>query len=304
MSPKRIFEWFDGAPRRRTGVRVFQVLIAVAIVIRCMTELPYSAWLFGPQGLGDGAAPATFGPLGAVYGLLFRSTATVVALFMLQLGGALLLLAGRMTRVATATVLFTFLCFEARFPEIADGGDNLIRLCLIYMVLLLPVRATAAPGSARAWAHNLGVALMIGQILIVYFTAGIMKAQGSLWAQGTALYMVSQVEWISLPGLRDMFKLAIVTVPASYLTVAWQISFPIGVFSRFKLGFIALGTFFHLGIGVFMGLVTFSGVMIGAEAFLIDDQEYAALRARARAVLREARGRFRRPNLSPGEVVT
>lgn len=273
------YRWFDGAPKHRTGIRVMQCAIAVALVIRCFTEIPFASWLFGPTGIADGqASTAIWGPLAAVLDLPFRSNAGVLVLFIVQLAAALALLVGAATRVATAVLLFTVLAFESRFPDITDGGDNLARLALIYMLLLLPARSTAAPGSVRAWAHNLGVATLIGQVLIVYLTAGIMKAQGQTWMQGTALYMVSQVEWISLPWMREMFKHSIIAVPAAYLTVVWQIMFPIGVFSRFKYAFLAVGAMFHLGILVFMGLTTFCLVMMGAEAFLLSDEDFAELR--------------------------
>ncbi len=289
---RRIHEWLGGAARHRIGIRALQIAIALSIIVRCFTELPQSAWLFGPHGLGTGGPPAMFGPLGAVSAWCFASTTGVVVLFVAQLCAALMLLAGVSTRVATFALLFTYLSFESRFPQITDGGDNLARLALMYMLLLLPARAKAAQGSVRTWLHNLGVALLIGQVVILYFTAGMMKAQGSQWMQGTALYMISQVEWVSLPGLRDVFKHSIVTVSASYMTLAFQVMFPVGVFSRFKLLFLALGMGFHVGIGLFMGLVTFSAVMIGAEAFLIDDEEYSDLFARARRVVDRVRARF------------
>lgn len=275
----RLWRWFDEAPRQRTGIRMFQIAMAIAVIVRCFTELPHAAWMFGPHGLGEGTATTFFGPIGRLLDPFFSSGAGVVALFAIQLAAGLALLLGRATRVAIVTLLLTCLSFEQRFPEITDGGDNLLRLALVYMVLVVPVRADAAAGSVRCWLHNMGVVLLGGQVLVLYFTAGIMKAQGAPWYQGTALYLVSQVEWISLPGLRDVFKHAAVTVLASYATVLWQVSFPIGVLSRFKLVFVAIGLFFHLGIGVFMGLVTFSTMMIGAEAFLLDDAEWRRIAA-------------------------
>ena len=57
-----------------------------------------------------------------------------------------------------------------------------------------------------------------------------------------------------------------------------QVLFPVAMFSRFKLLWVALGIGFHVGIAVFMGLITFSAMMIGLELFLLTDPEFASLR--------------------------
>jgi hypothetical protein len=63
-----------------------------------------------------------------------------------------------------------------------------------------------------------------------------------------------------------------------------MILFPVAIFSRFKFLWIGAGICFHLGIAYFMGLLTFSLVMIGLELFLISDQEYSLLSRYARGI--------------------
>ena len=130
----------------------------------------------------------------------------------------------------------------------------------------------------KIWFHNLGVASIITQLMVVYITSGFLKAAGEKWQNGTAMYVISKVEWFSLPGFREMFTNPFITTIATYAPMFFMIFFPIAIFSRFKYLWIGTGFFFHLGIAYSMGLVTFSTVMIGLELFLISDPEYESLR--------------------------
>ena len=111
-----------------------------------------------------------------------------------------------------------------------------------------------------------------------------MKATGEPWSSGIALYNISQVDSFSLPALRDLFKNPYVTTLASYSAMFLLIWFPIAMFSRLKLLWLAMGISFHLGIGAFMGLVTFSSVMISLELFFITDEEHARFRERLQSL--------------------
>jgi hypothetical protein len=63
-----------------------------------------------------------------------------------------------------------------------------------------------------------------------------------------------------------------ITTFATYVPMTFMILFPVAIFSKFKFLWIGAGICFHLGIAYFMGLLTFSLVMIGLELFLISDQ--------------------------------
>jgi len=103
-----------------------------------------------------------------------------------------------------------------------------------------------------------------------------------VWHHGTALYFISQVEWFSHPAMRAVFMYPLVTTLATYSTMLYQVWFPVAIFSRFRIAWLLIGIWFHLSIAAFMGLVTFSTVMIGLELFLITDAEYTWLAERGR----------------------
>lgn len=278
-----LFLWLNGPAHHRTGVRLFQAMIGLALLFRFATEVRFAGWLWGARGLPGGGAFSTLGPWSQAVEGLYADDRWIVGLLLLQALGALLLITGQATRFAASLCLCAVTMLEWRTMEINDGGDNLARICLCYFLLLAPPNQVVAPSSLRAYLHNLGVLLLIAQVMILYFVAGLAKAMGEVWMNGTALYLISQVEEFSLPGLRALFKNPFITVGASYLTVGLQLFFPVAFFTRFKLLFLFLGMAFHIGIAGFMGLISFSLIMAGADLLLINDEEYGAFRRWHRA---------------------
>jgi predicted DCC family thiol-disulfide oxidoreductase YuxK len=268
----KLHAWLDDAPRQRVGMAVFQRCIGLAILFRVATEYPFAPYLWGP---------GSFSTVKWGNGLdaLFASDAAV-RLMMIALGiSASLLVVQLWTRLATIAtfVLFTLLMF--RTPELGDGGDNIAQLALLYMMALLPAAAAGRPGSIRVWVHNLAAAAVCVQVCIVYFVAGFAKAHGDAWQNGTALYLISQVEWFSQPATKPFFANAMIATLGAYATVVFQLWFPVAVFSRLKPVFVVLALGFHVGIAVSMGLLTFSLIMAGGDLSLITDDEYARMRA-------------------------
>jgi len=163
---------------------------------------------------------------------------------------------------------------EQRLPELPDGGDNITRILLLYMIFILPPRVAGARGALSTWMHNVAFLAIALQVATLYFTSGAMKMWGDKWQHGVAMYYVSQVEWFSLPGFREFYKEPWISSLVAYGTMWFQVWFPIALLSRLRLLWILGGVLFHLGIAFFMGLITFSTVMIGLEFALITDPEY------------------------------
>jgi len=276
--------WLSDTARHRRGVRIVQIAVAFLILFRVFTESPFARYLWGPSGIAQGSSRYVFGAtVGGWLDQLFATEMGVFAVLASMTIGAVLLIAGRLTRVATLVSLIAFWALEMRFPELADGGDNVTRLVLFFLLFTMPARREARAGSLEVWLHNVGVLAIGAQVITIYLTSGFLKAYGDAWHNGTALYLVSQVEWFSLPSTRGLLSIPIVTAAASYATVAFQVWFPIAVFTRFRLIWLAAGISLHLGIAVVMGLITFSTVMCSLELFLVTDDEWSRLAARVRA---------------------
>jgi hypothetical protein len=213
--------------------------------------------------------------LGSYFDKLFFSSMTgVYSLVFLLFLGAISLILNIKTRLASAICAFCFILIDSRLPAINDGGDNIMRLTLIYMILLTSNPQKQHISKLAIWLNNLGVAAIIVQLMILYETSGFMKAAGEKWQNGTAMYIISNVEWFSLPQLTQLFSNPYVCTIATYVPMFIMIFFPIAIFSRAKLPWIFVGICLHLGIAYMMGLIVFSTVMIGLELFLITDEEY------------------------------
>ena len=277
-----------------TGVRALQMGVAAVILYRVFTELPFAGYFWGPDGVGKSDFTARFGPhIGAAINGLFAQSWGAYLVLVLMCAAGLALIAGRFTRAATVLALVTVWLLGMRNDMLADGGDNVIRIVLFYMLLFLPpgARVPERP-SLRVWLHNIGVVAVIAQILVIYAVSGTSKVMGELWTNGTAMYYIAQVDWFSTPYFRELFKNAWIAPLAAYATIVYQIAFPFLALSRYRLPLFAIGIFFHLGIAVMMGLITFSTIMIALELFLIPNRDYLWMRQGAAQLWRRLQGRF------------
>ncbi|HEY4033087.1 MAG TPA: hypothetical protein VGL94_03880 [Ktedonobacteraceae bacterium] len=296
----KTWRWLGNDPHQLIGVRILQIAIGAKLLFDVFTELPFATFLWGPNGVGWGSTKPVLGPmLGNIFDLFFTTDTRIFYVLSVLIIGALWLLIGYNTRFATFITLISFFIIHQRLPEITDAGDTLTILVLIYMLFLLPHRAKFSSGQFRVWLHNIGVLAIIFQLVVVYFTSGLAKADGDWWQQGVAMYYISQVQWFMLPSSHTLFINPWIVTIATYGPMVYQLLFPIAIISRVKLPWILLGILLHVGIAVFMAMVSFSTVMIGLELFLISDQEYVQIWKRGHLILGKL---VRIPNASTSAV--
>lgn len=282
MTPPRAWSWLCDEPHQQVGVRVASAAIAAALLFRVFTETPFAPFLWGPHGIAAGQPLGASTPTGnAVQDVFGTMTGTYLTLALLAVSSTSLLF-GYQTRIAIAVAYVAFYLLGHRNPLLEDGGDNISRLVLGYLLFALPNGKSAPKGSARVFVHNVAVVAVAVQVMILYETSGLFKAFGDRWHHGTAMYYISQVEWFSHPAFRSLLQQPAVTTLASYATIFYQVTFPMAMFSRLKITWLAMGFALHLGILVTMGLVTFSTVMMGLELFMITDAEWAVIAERTR----------------------
>ncbi|MGW2996680.1 HTTM domain-containing protein [Streptomyces sp. NPDC001193] len=214
-------------------------------------------------------------------------------------------------RARAVSVLFAVVVasFHARSIFMTDGGDNLILLMALYLVLtscggcwsldahrnrLKAARAGDVPEPVRSFSaqrlhearttlttvvHNCGMLVIAAQVCFLYGSAGLYKVQGPTWGGGTALHYALNLElfqpWPALSHLVDGYPIVIAI--ASYVTVLLQVAFPFVLFGRLKYPVLTMLLGMHIGIAVFLGLPLFSGAMIIADAVFLPDRFYAFL---------------------------
>ncbi|MFD4556606.1 HTTM domain-containing protein [Streptomyces sp. NPDC058469] len=232
--------------------------------------------------------------------------------YALALVTSALFLLGWRTRVVSVLFAVVVASFHARAIFMTDGGDNLILLMALYLVLTacgrrwsLDARRTRRRASARkgesgstdsgagefrhqlamsrrtltAVLHNCGMFVIAAQVCFLYGSAGLYKVQGGSWGNGTALHYVLNLDlfrpWPELSLLADEHDVLIAI--ACYLTVLVQVAFPFVLFGRLKYPVLTMLLGMHLGIAVLMGLPLFSGAMIIADAAFLPDRFYRSL---------------------------
>ncbi|MET7567471.1 HTTM domain-containing protein [Streptomyces sp. NPDC005492] len=243
-----------------------------------------------------------------------------------------LFMLGWRTRAVSVLFAVVVASFHARAIFMTDGGDNLILLMAVYLVLTacgrhwsLDARRTrlqasvgkAASSSAGSGAsefrhqlgmsrrtltavlHNCGMFVIAAQVCFLYGSAGLYKVQGGSWGNGTALHYVLNLglfrPWPELSVIAEEHDMLIAV--ACYLTVLLQVGFPFVLFGRLKYPVLTMLLGMHVGIAVLMGLPLFSGAMIIADAVFLPDRFYRSVGRLWRRTSRRAQ--VRKPGASP-----
>lgn len=224
-------------------------------------------------------------------------------------------------RTRAVSVLFAVVVtsFHARAIFMTDGGDNLVLLMALYLVLTASgrrwsldarrLRRRSAESATGRWrpdvaprlrdarhtlvtaVHNCGLLVIAFQVCFLYGAAGLYKVQGGTWGGGTALHYVLNLElfqpWPALSHWADGHAVAIAV--AGYLTVLLQVAFPFVLFGRLKYPVLTMLLGMHIGIAVLMGLPLFSGAMIIADTVFLPDRFYVAVANLCRRAVRRPR---------------
>ncbi|MFF5450538.1 HTTM domain-containing protein [Streptomyces sp. NPDC012950] len=305
-------------------LRIGYGLLYLAFLLR---EFPHRGEIWGPGSPWTPAlAEQLFGQTGWNSVLILSdSPAYFEFCYALAVVTSVLFVLGWRTRVMSVLFAVVVISFHARSIFMTDGGDNLVLLMAVYLVLTAcgrrwsldarrdrlksartgdvpePVRGPCARELRRARVtlttavHNCGVFVIAAQVCFLYGSAGLYKVQGSTWGGGTALHYALNLElfqpWPALSHLVAAFPLVIAIT--GYVTVLAQVAFPFVLFGRLKYPVLAVLLGMHIGIAVLMGLPLFSGAMIIADAVFLPDRFYAFLprllrRAAQRTGMRQA----------------
>ncbi|MFD9303540.1 HTTM domain-containing protein [Streptomyces sp. NPDC060048] len=290
---------------------VLRIGYGLLYLIFLLREFPYRDEIWGP---GSPWTPALAEQLFDQTGwnsilILSDSHAYFELCYVMALVTSVLFMLGWRTRAMSVLFAVVVTSFHARSIFMTDGGDNLILLMALYLVLtacgrrwsldarrerLKAARAGNAPEPVRSFyarqlrdaritlttvVHNCGILVIAAQVCFLYGSAGLYKIQGPTWGGGTALHYALNLElfqpWPALSHLVDEYPVVIAI--ASYVTVLLQVAFPFVLFGRLKYPVLTVLLGMHIGIAVLLGLPLFSGAMIVADAVFLPDRFYAFL---------------------------
>lgn len=282
--------------RRLIGLSLLRILLGGANVLYYVSDYGRREFFWGPHSynspkLAEGVLSH------GTWSLYFVSNSNLWFEVVFHAGLAIALLftifGGRWLTLLQAVFLWSL---YNRNQDILEGGDNLARILILFMLLCVS-NAYFSPGakarrqrlleapspSGAVLAHNLGAALIVFQVAEVYFTAGYSKIIGSVWQNGTAMYYISREVSFQQFGIYPwLMSSPFLGTFVSYMTIGIEMAFPFAILSRrawIRRVETILIEGMHAGIIVFMGLVCFGLIMIGADCTVLRDEDYAAAAA-------------------------
>ncbi|HKB42019.1 MAG TPA: HTTM domain-containing protein [Gemmataceae bacterium] len=228
-------------------------------------------------------------PLWSVY-YHVQEPASVIAVHSAFMVGMFLFTIGFATRVTSVIAWVAALSYVHRATSTVFGMDQ-ISIILLFYLMIGPSGATFSVDRLLAcwWARrkglpeppvkpmvsaNFALRLMQVHFCIIYMASGLSKLQGPSWWNGQALwgtmanYSFAPMHWpIYLDFLRFLAEhrvlWEIVMTGGSYFTLVVEISFTFLVWRKSTRWLILIGAvMLHTGIGLIMGLTTFSMTMM------------------------------------------
>ncbi|MGP7960640.1 HTTM domain-containing protein [Sanguibacter sp. A247] len=294
------------------GMSALRILVGSIILVDLAIHVPVRYALWGPDSWYTVEKMERDERLGlSLLGLGNSYLAVDLGLLALAAAAALLVVGWRTAFVTPALWVLLWGLHE-RNPYVTNGGDNLVRILLVYMIFAqldahwslsarrrrrtrdLGHEQLQRAAGPRTLVHNLALVACVAQVCVLYLSSGLFKAQGRMWQEGTAVYYITRVaEYNAWPELTALLVRSPLTITVlTYGSVLLQVAFVFCLTSRRARHLVFVGLLgMHAGIGLLMGLPVFSAFMIAADVLLFTDAEWrrglARLAALRRSVARE-----------------
>jgi hypothetical protein len=219
---------------------------------------------------------------------------TTVALWLFA-GSALIYVLMIVGLWSAVTVPLSFVCLllEKRWNQLPLSAAFQVHYVLMFCLALAETgevwsvdswlrrrRGDTSTRAVKIWPLR----LFRAQVALIYFITGFWKFQDVHWRDGSALhYVMNNLTFrrypIDLPSWVDPM-LTLMT----YLTVAWELSFPFLLFNRItRRVVLLLGLGMHVGMWAALEIGPFSWVMIGSYLAFLDPDWFAATATRLQA---------------------
>lgn len=311
---ERLITWFVANRHADYGFAVMRIVSGLCLLQWLLINITAAERLWGPGSAYWDGYREILGYTWPFNILRDAGSGFFWAWYLIAIGLVVALILGWRTRFVTPLLFIFYTAINAQNTPISDGGNYFIRIMLIYLIFAdisrrwsLDARRRAKTGASEkepaTVLHNIGLCLVIAQLCIVYFEAGMYKVQGTLWQNGTAIYYPVNSELYGVfPFLSDILTASTwMTVLATYFTVVIQIAFPFMLFNRVTRRLALIGILvMHVSIAVVMGLTFFSGIMMSADAVLVSGATWILIRRWSGQKLRLGWNRIRpAPTPSP-----
>lgn len=305
------FVRFVATPASPAPLAVFRIGVASVLLFLALSVAQNLLDLYGSRGIVqwqvmDGTIHEFLPRLSWLTDALGRlgipEGAAVKGVFLVYVTSLSALLVGYRTRWAAIVAYLTHLTMKSSAGATIYGVDMFSQIALFY-TMWMPVGATLSldraagreSGEPSAIAR-LGIRVIQIHLCIMYLSCGVEKAMGDDWWNGEAIWCALMRS--DLCGFNMSWLASVPLLPklAGLGTLVIETFYPIFVWPRRTRTLWALATIsLHLGIAVFMGLVSFSAIMavFTGSMFLVSGtpgEEWAAFSPLAKLI-----ARFRQP---------
>ena len=260
--------WFR--PEPTSTLAVVRIVFGAVATLWTLSQIPTLSTFYGAAGVLPAPPPSGTGS----WSLLGLSDATpvLVGLWAATLLGAVGVMIGFRTRLATVLLLVGVLSFERRNPDVLNAGDYLLRNLTFYFLFSPAGEALSVDRWRRArdrfWEFPLrapwALRLMQIQLSVVYFATLWGKLQGDLWRDGSAVsyaLRVGDIHRFPTPGF--VTDSVVLTELTTFGTLLLELSLAVFIWNRvlrpWVLGF---GVLLHLAIGFSIMVGFFTALML------------------------------------------
>lgn len=201
------------------------------------------------------------------------SDAAIAIIRGLGIAGGLGLWLGIFPRCAAFCAWLATVSYCWRNMDILHSGDNLIRIGSFFLIFARTDGVFSLPKSVRRWffpqpssgsqpPDSLVPAwpqrILQVQLCILYLVAGIWKATGPTWRNGSAVGMVLQLGEFQRFPIPDFFLTPAMSQVMTYGTLAFELGFPLLVWiPKLRLPVLLAGLAFHAGLDWVMNVQMF-----------------------------------------------
>lgn len=291
--------WFR--PEPTSTIAVVRIVFGFVATLWTLSQAPALLTFFGP----DGVVPEVPDLDPGDWTLLSVSTSApvVVGLWVATLLGAVGVMIGFRTRLATVVLFVGVLSFARRDPYILNAGDMLLRSLAFYFIFSPAGEALSLDRWRRArdtfWEFPLrapwALRLMQIQLSVIYLSTVWEKLQGSRWRDGTAVsyaLRIGDVHRFPTPGF--LADSVVMSELMTFGTLLVELSLAIFVWNRtLRPWVLALGVSLHLSIELSMMVGFFSLLMLTTYLAFLPPEKAGELVRSARRRLRHRRDRRR-----------
>jgi hypothetical protein len=210
------------------------------------------------------------------------STPMVVGLYVIFLIALACLAVGIFGRIAAIVSVILHIAFIQRNYAIGYGSDFMATYFFYSLVFAENDRAFSLKawlgrvkpevlGSLNQYLNTIGLRLLQLHLCIIYAYTGLEKMKGNSWWDGTAVWSVIGNPQLMMFDASWVKQFPVLIALATFTTWLFEIYFaPLVWIPKTRKWILLLGVMLHGGIGIMIGLVFFSLVMLTAYPAFLD----------------------------------